>query len=529
MTATNGASISAWLDTAAIPRFTRLNGDETADVCVIGAGIAGLTCAYVLTREGKSVVVLDALGVGAGETGRTTAHFFPPDERYFHISERFGFDTAAQIADSYRAATEQVASIVASEGIACEFSRLDGYLVHPAGQWDETLEREHRVTRQLGLRVERVDRVPGLPFDSGPALRFADQAQFHPLKYLAGLATAVVRTGGRLYDHSRALQIDHRGEAVLVKTEFGAVSASAVIVATNTPFNDRVVMHTKQAAYRTYVLGVRVPKGAVPPLLLWDTGDPYYYLRLAPLASDPAHELLIVGGQDHKSGQDDHPQHRYDEIEAWIRSRFAQAGEVAYRWSGEVMEPADGLAFLGRNPMDSKNVYIVTGDSGNGMTHCTAGAILITDLIMKRPSVWADVYDPARKPVHGVADFFSEQANTIGKYADWLRPADVESVAEIPVGEGATVRHGAKLFAVYRNDDGGLQTLSAACTHLGCAVHWNGAEKTWDCPCHGSRFDRDGTALHGPANASLAAAELPPDVPGLVASEPGAQQPGSNR
>ncbi|MDQ1812530.1 FAD-dependent oxidoreductase [Massilia sp. CCM 9210] len=499
---------SAWLATASLPRYSPLTSIERADVCVIGAGIAGLTTAYMLLREGKSVVVLDAFGVGAGESGRTTAHFFPPDERFFDIERSFGSDKAALVADSYRKATDCVESIVRTEHIDCEFERLDGYLFNPDGVWSDILEREYAITTRLGLNVRRFERVPGLHFDTGPCLRFARQGQFHPLKYLDGLARAIDRLGGRIYDRTRAL--DLRGEQARqrVTTEHGQVDAAAVVVATNTPFNERVLMHTKQAAYRSYVVALRVPKDALPRVLLWDTGDPYYYVRLASAGSGADHELLIVGGRDHKSGQDAHPQHRYDEIEAWTRQRFPIAGEVACRWSGEVMEPSDGIAFLGRYRAGQENVYMITGDSGNGMTHCTAGAILVTDLIVGRSNVWAELYSPSRKVLHGLGDFITGQANTLAQYTDWLRGGDVESADQIASGEGALLRDGGRLLAVYRGEDGGLQAVSAACTHLGCAVHWNAGEKSWDCPCHGSRFAPDGEVLHGPARRALTAATL---------------------
>ena len=506
-TSTKHGSLSAWMASATVPHFSPLQGDTRSDVCIIGAGLAGMSTAYMLLREGKSVIVIDSDSIGAGETGRTTAHFFPPDERYFEIERGFGSDKVALVADSYRKATDCVEAIVRAEQIDCDFERLDGYLVSPDGKWDDTLEREYAVTTRLGLEVRRLERVPGLPYDTGPCLRFARQAQFHPLRYLAGLARSIGGLGGRIHAGTRALAVGGDSGARQVETERGIITCRSVVVATNTPFNDRVVMHTKQSAYRSYVVALRVPKDAIPRFLLWDTGDPYYYVRLANGGVGSGDELLIVGGQDHKTGQDAQPQHRYDEIEAWTRARFPMAGEVAYRWSGEVMEPADGIAFLGRNPMD-KDVYIITGDSGNGMTHCTAGAILVSDLILERPNRWTELYAPSRKAFHGIGEFITEQANTLAQYTDWLRGGDVESAGEIEAGRGALLRDGGRLLAVYRSEDGGISAVSAACTHLGCAVRWNGAEKSWDCPCHGSRFAPDGTVLHGPARRPLAAASL---------------------
>ncbi len=501
--ATNGASTSIWMATSTVPTYPPLAGDLDAGVCVIGAGIAGLTTAYLLSQEGLDVVLIDALGIGAGETGRTTAHFFPPDEWYVDVEKAFGSDSAGLVAHSFSAAINLVESLVQRERIECEFERLDGYLYALPGNAPKDIGKEYDAARRAGVDVERMERVPGLSFDTGPCVRYGRQAQFHPLKYLGGLADAFVRNGGKIHCGTRATSIDGDDDAQVVSTTQGRIRAKSVLVATNTPFNDRVVMHTKQAGYRSYVIGMRVPKGSVPRILLWDTGDPYYYVRLASPDQAADHDILVVGGADHKVGQDKHPEHRYDEIERWTRERFPMAQSVAYRWSGEVMEPSDGAAYLGCNPMDSKNVYVITGDSGNGMTHCTIGAMLVSDLIMGRDNPWASIYDPARKVKHGLSDFVMEQANTISQYGEWVTGGEVESVQEIASGDGAIVRDGARKLAVYRDEQGELHALSAKCTHLGCVVHWNSAERSWDCPCHASRFDTDGTVLHGPAASPL--------------------------
>lgn len=524
LTTTNGHSTSVWMTTASVPIFFPLQGDMQTSVCVIGAGIAGLTTAYLLSREGKEVVLIDAVGVGAGETSRTAAHFLPPDEWYAGLEHSFGAERTRLIAAAFAAATGRVESIIAAEQIVCEFERLDGYLyARPENEFRD-LDKEYDAARRAGVDVERLERVPGLSFDTGPCVRYHNQAQFHPMKYLAGLAAAFVRNRGRIFGGTRALDIGFDGELQYVTTTNGRIRADAVVVATNTPFNNLVVMHTKQAGYRTYVIGMRVPKGSVPRILLWDTGDPYYYVRLETPDPDAEHEILVVGGADHKSGQETYPEHRWAELERWTRRRFPMAQTVEYRWSGEVMEPADGVAFLGRNPMDKGNVYVITGDSGNGMTHCTIGAMLITDLIMGRNNPWASLYDPARKVLHGLADFVSEQANVIAQYGEWLTGGEVDSVQEIAAGEAAIVRQGARKLAVYRDEHGELHALSAKCTHLGCVVHWNSAEHSWDCPCHGSRFAIDGEVLHGPARTALEA--VTPSLPETVPVSREEQAPG---
>ncbi len=467
-----------------------------------------MTTAYLLSEQGKKVIVIEAFSLGAGETGRTTAHFFPPDEWYASLEQSFGPERAALVAGSFAKAVDVVEFIIKKEHIDCAFERLDGYLYSLSENGFQEIDKELDAARRAGIAVEKLEQVPGVSFATGPCIKYPDQAQFHPIKYLNGLAKTLVRNGGVIHCNTRALKIEGDDAFQTVSTQGGKITAQSVVVATNTPFNDWVVMHTKQAAYRTYVIGVRIPRGSVPRLLMWDTGDPYYYVRVETPDSAADHDILLVGGADHKVGQEAHPEHRYDDIEQWVRKRFPMAQSIEYRWSGEVMEPSDGPAFLGRNPMDNDNVYVITGDSGNGMTHCTIGGMIVTDLILGLHNPWASLYSPARKVIHGISDFISEQANTLAQYGDWVKGGEVASMENIPAGQGAIVQDGARQLAVYRDDHGKFHAVSAVCTHLGCVVHFNSAERSWDCPCHGSRFATNGEILHGPASSSLAAVQL---------------------
>ena len=498
MDADSEQSTSIWM-TASPPVSPPPSGHFEADVCVVGAGIAGLTTAYLLGRAGRSVVVLDRGAIGGGQTGRTTAHLSNAiDDRYFTIERLHGTRGARLAAASHTAAIDCIERIVRNERIACDFERVNGYLL-PGGEGAaELLERELAAARRAGVRgVVRVDRAPIPEFDSGPCLRFSRQGQFHPLKYLAGLARSVEQDNGRIFEGARVEEISG-GAPALVRTAEGAtVSAGAVVVATNTPINDLVAIHTKQAAYLTYVIGLAVPRGAVPRALFWDTGDPYHYIRLA---GDPGgEEILIVGGEDHKTGQRDDAEVRYRRLEAWARERFRGLGAVRYRWSGQVMETMDGLAFLGRNPMDADNIFVATGDSGQGMTHGTIAGMLIADLILGRPNPWSALYDPSRKTLRAAGEFLKEAANMAWQYTEWLTPGEESSVESIAPGAGAVLRRGLTKVAAYRDPEGGLHEMSAVCPHLGCIVDWNSSEHTWDCPCHGSRFDQYGQVLNGPA------------------------------
>jgi Rieske Fe-S protein len=274
------------------------------------------------------------------------------------------------------------------------------------------------------------------------------------------------------------------------------------VVATNIPINDLLVIHTKQAAYRTYAIAARVTGGAaIPRALVWDTAAPYHYLRPAVGRND----LAIVGGEDHRSGQRNDFEERFHRLESWLAGRFSSPVVVERRWSGQVMETVDGLAFIGRNPGDEPNVYVATGDSGMGLTHGAIAGMLVADLVAGRPNPWAGLYDPSRKPLAAAVEYLKENVKTAAQYGDWLKPGDASSAEEVAPGTGAVVRRGLKMIAAYRDETGALHECSAVCPHLGCVVTWNGADGMWDCPCHGSRFDPDGTVVLGPANSDLAA------------------------
>jgi len=496
------ATTSVWAATAKLPSYSPLTHDTAADVCVIGAGIAGLTTAYLLTEVGKTVVVLDDGAVGSGQTGMTTAHLVNAlDDRFFELERYHGERGSRLAAESHTAAVDRIERIVSRERIDCDFARLDGYLFCAPEHDEAYLDRELAAIHRAGLyNVAKTGRAP-LEFDTGPCLRFPNQAQFHPLKYLAALAEAIERAGGRIFTGTHATKIEG-GKHATVSAQGGTVKAGSIVVATNTPVNDLVVVHTKQAPYMTYVIGARVPRDSVTQALYWDTGDPYHYIRLQPRV-DADHDLLIVGGEDHKTGQADDIPERHPRLERWARERFPSMREVAYQWAGQVMEPHDGLAFIGHNPLDAENVYTVTGDSGNGMTHGTIAGMLITDLILGRNNPWATLYDPGRVTLRATGAFAKETVNMAAQYADWVTGGDVGSVDEIAKDSGAVVRRGALKVAVYRDATGELHERSAVCPHLGCIVAWNPSEKTWDCPCHGSRFSKFGDVINGPANVGL--------------------------
>ncbi len=503
----SGPSPSLWTDTVPPILTSPLGRDLEAEACVIGAGISGLTTAYLLAKAGVNVVVLEDGAVGSGETGRTTAHFTNAlDDRYHTLESKHGKAAARLAAQSHTQAIETVARIVEEERIRCHAERVDGYLfMHPSDK-PKSLEKEEDACRRVGIDVDLVDSAPH--FDSGPALRFREQLQLHPLEYLRGLVRGIEEAGGRVFTLTHA----RFPEGNRVKANGHTVDAGKVIVCSNPPVTTKLTIHAKQLAFRTYVVAARVPAGKVPHDLWWDTGDydapspfpPYHYVRLH---AGNGHDTLMVGGQDHQVGVLEHVEvDPYAALEEWMRQRFPEAREVTHRWSGEVLEPSDHLAYIGVDPVP-RGRYLASGDSGNGMTHGTLAGLILCDLVRGRSNPYAKLYDPRRRSLRASAALLREHLMAVKKLARYVQPGDVASAADLAPGEGA-VLGSVQPKAVYRDEKGKLHACSAVCPHLKCVVAWNPAERSFDCPCHGSRFTAFGKVVCGPSNADLEAIEL---------------------
>lgn len=513
---TSGKNISAWFAKADVLKvYEPLQQNITTDVLVIGGGIAGLTTAYCLAKEGKKVVLVEDGNLASGESGRTTAQITCAlDDLYMDIEKLFDEKTAQLAANSHMTAIEWIANTVKLNNIDCDFRRVEGYLFLNSTDTEETLQSEYAATKRAGLLTNMESTIPGVSAEDGKwCIKYPQQAQFHILKYLNGLAKAFTDLNGKIYTQTKAENITSEGA-----TANGfQVKAKHIIVATNTPVNDWVTMHTKQWPYRTYVIAAKIPKNTLPFALWWDTGDhnskwvskPYHYVRLQEF--DDQYDLLISGGEDHRTGQADtegiNEEDRYERLTAWTKNHFPVVNEIEFKWSGQVMEPLDALAYIGKNPGDD-NIYIITGDSGNGMTHGTLGGLIITDIITGKDNPWVDIYTPSRINLKATGNYLKEAGNMTAQYADWFKEGDFKNTEDLKPGEGGIVSRGFQKIAAYCDEENQLHLCTAVCPHLGGILQWNADEKTFDCPLHGSRFTVDGKVINGPAITELKKIEM---------------------
>ncbi|MGZ4035822.1 MAG: FAD-dependent oxidoreductase [Bacteroidia bacterium] len=506
---TAGAHISCWFENEIVPdNFPELKSDLETDIVIVGGGLAGLTTAYCLASSGRKVIVVEDGFIGSGETGRTTAQIVTAlEDRYYQMEENFGKETTSLIAESHRAAINFIEEVVHSENIDCEFEKLSGYLfLHPSDK-KENLQKEFDSMMRCGIDAAIMEKTPGIPLEKN-CIRFPDQAQFQPMKYLLGLCKAIEKKGGQIFINTHASEIDHTG----IKSNKGfTIRANHVVIATNAPVNDKYAMMLKQFAYRSYVIGALIKKGSVKKALWWDTGDcnaetgsPYHYVRLH--SHNNEYDLLICGGEDHIVGKEANisAEERYARLEKWTRERFL-TGEIIYKWSGEVLVPMDAIPYIGRNRFDKDNVYIITGDSGIGMTYCTIGGMLICDLVNGIKNKWEDIYKPSRFiPKTSGPLFKMLKDDLVSVLKKWFFTR-IEELDSVKPGEGKIVLLEGKKCGAYRDEAGKLFLVSSECTHLKCMVVWNDDEKSWDCPCHGSRFTYTGKVINGPANTDLPA------------------------
>jgi glycine/D-amino acid oxidase-like deaminating enzyme/nitrite reductase/ring-hydroxylating ferredoxin subunit len=485
------------------PQFPSLDRDLSVDVVVIGGGITGVTAAYLLKQEGHTVALVEKEFCGGGDTGHTTAHLtYVTDCRLSRLVKDLGEERARAAWYAGWAAILQIHANVSAESLDCDFAWVPGFL-HAA--WDgsederQSLGEDARLAAEFGFDSAYVERIP---VANRPGVRFSNQARFHPYKYLTGLLKKIDGAGSYVFEDTHVEEVVD--DPLSIRCGTNRIRCNYVVMATHAPLPGKTgllrstALQTKLAAYTTYVLGARLPAGSQPSALLWDTSEPYYYLRIEPREG---FDYAIFGGEDHKAGQAQDTEARFSRLEGMLGTILPQA-TVVDRWSGEVIETIDGLPFMGET---SERQFVATGYSGNGMTFGTLAGMMARDAAIGRRGPWADLFDVGRTAVKaGAWDYVKENLDFPYYFVkDRLTRTEKNAPESVPAGEGRILKVDGERVAVYRDEHGAVTQLSPVCTHMGCIVHWNEAEKTWDCPCHGSRFHPTGEVLAGPATSRL--------------------------
>jgi glycine/D-amino acid oxidase-like deaminating enzyme/nitrite reductase/ring-hydroxylating ferredoxin subunit len=505
---------SYWTDNTPAPRFPALKDDIAVDVLVVGAGITGITAAYLLTRAGRSVALVEKDRCISGDTANTTAHLTcVTDTLLSELVETFGKDHAQAVWDAQLAAIDMIDRIVWREQIKCQFDWAPADLFHPSAetfrpdQKDESidLKKEAELAAELGFDAEFISSAP---LFNRPAVRFDSQAKFHPRKYLIALLALLSATKGcQIFEDTKVDDVE--GTPITATTANGArIHCEHVLFATHVPLQGKAglvpatVLQSKLAPYSTYVIGGWVPRGTVDEALYWDTGDPYDYLRVDRRHD---HDYVILGGEDHKTGHVEQTSECFRKLEQRLKMLLPEIA-VTHSWSGQVIETNDGLPYIGET---AERQYAATGFAGHGMTFGTLSAMMFADYVAGEPNPWAELFDAGRTKIKGgLWDYLKENKDyPYYLIRDRLAGQRGRALRSIPRGHGEVIDIDGQPAAVYRGDDSEVHVRSAVCTHMGCYVHFNDAEHTWDCPCHGSRFKVNGDVLSGPAEEPLGAVE----------------------
>lgn len=494
---------SYWIDSASLPRFPKVEKNLEVDAVVIGGGLTGITAAYLLKQAGKTVALLERERCARVDTGHTTAHLTSvTDLRLQALAKTFGREAAKAVWDAGAAAIDEIVKIIRAEDIACDFRWVPGYLHSPlegATPKDRAeLSREAKLATELQIAAEFADAVP---FFNLPGVKFPHQAIFHPRKYLAALVQRIPGRGSHVFENSDASEAQEKPLAV--KSNGKTIRCGSILMATHNPLMGlagtfgSALFQTKLLLYSSYALGAKIPARQIPEASFWDTAEPYNYLRVE---RRRGFDYAIFGGEDHKTGQADE-RAAYARLEKRFL-RFVPEAQIDHRWSGQVIETTDGLPFIGELV---ENQYGATGFAGNGMTFGTLGAMMMVDGVRKKKNPWQDLFDPGRKKVLGGTWRLVKENVDYPYYMlrDWVGGAEGNSLQGLRRGHGKVLKLDGKKVAAYRDDAGKVTLCSPVCTHLKCIVGWNDAERTWDCPCHGSRFKPTGDVISGPAEEPL--------------------------
>ena len=500
----DGAQKSLWQsEPQFVPRHNSIPA-QSIDVVIVGGGITGITTALLLQKNGKKCLVAEAKNLCFGTTGGTTAHlntFF--DTSYKDIKDDFGEEDAQLVGKATRQALDLVKQHVAEYKIDCGYEEKEGYVYAQDDAQTSELNDILQCSKNAGVDVEFADHIP-VPVEFKKAIAYKGQAQIHPSRYVHALARAFEDAGGVILENCRVGHISG-SDTLLVETTLGNIEANNLIWATHIPPGVNI-LHFRTAPYRSYAMAVKLADDAYPDGLAYDMYDPYHYYRTQEVDGE---KYLIAGGEDHKTAHQENTDQCFTHLETHLRKHF-NVQEVSYKWSSQYFEPSDGLAYIGHLPGNPENVYVATGYSGNGITYSHIAAITLTDLITKGEALYAELFDPSRvKMVAGFANFVKENADVVKEFVTKrIGQTKIKELSELAAGEAKLVKYEGESIAMYRDETGGIHAINPTCPHAKCVVGWNSAEKSWDCPCHGSRFSFDGELLTGPARSNLSKVEL---------------------
>lgn len=501
----DGSCTSLWQDS--IDHYVASNIpsiDTSYDVIIVGGGITGVSTGLLLQNAGMNCLIIEAANLCFGTTGGTTAHLNTLlDTSYVTIRKNFGKEKAEWIASAVKDAIELIRKNIDVYGIECGFSYADGYLFAQDEKQQSTLDEILAATREAGIEANYTDQVP-VPIPFVKAIRVADQAKFNPVQYVYGIAQAFEAAGGAIIQDCRVTGVE-KNEWLSVETEKGIFRSTHLIYATHIPPGVNL-LHLRSVPYRSYAMAAILQGDAYPADLCYDMYDPYHYYRTQKVNGQ---SYLIAGGEDHKTGHQENAQQSFLRLESHIRKHFP-VKEIAYKWSSQYFEPADGIPYIGHLPGHPDNLYVGTGYGGNGMVYSSVAALTFREILLKTKRNYADLFNPNRiKPVAGFVNFIKHNADVVKQFVGkWFSGEELQQLADLAPGEGKIVSHDGHKIALYKDEEGNLHAVSPTCTHLKCEVKWNDAEKTWDCPCHGARYSYDGKVLTGPADADLEKMEM---------------------
>jgi glycine/D-amino acid oxidase-like deaminating enzyme/nitrite reductase/ring-hydroxylating ferredoxin subunit len=483
-----------WVASTMQSSYPTLSQDIEVDVAIVGAGLAGITAAMLLKNAGKRVAVLEAESVGQGTSGHTTAKITSLHQlKYATLIKEIGKDKARLYGESNQAAIEQIAALVRDEQIDCDFARKDAYTFAETTENLESVKQEADAAKALGLPATFVADVP-LPFKTLGAVKFSQQAQFHPRKYLLALAAKIHGDGSSVFEQTRVETVDEETPCQ-VRTQNGyTVTARDVLVTTHLPILDKGLFFAKTYPKQSYLIGAKIDPAKAPDAMFIGTGEKYRSIRATP--TDDGGMLLLIGGEGHKTGQASDIEQRYERLADYAQTRFG-VNTIDYYWTSHDMVSFDKVPYVGKLTPASPHVLVATGFSLWGMSNSTVAAMLMRDMVLGQETPWASLYD-ATRPTPFLTQEMIKSSLDVGAHwvGDRLKGL-FDNAEQIGPNEGKLVTSGTDKIAAYRDDTGTLHQVSAVCPHLGCIVAWNSAEKSWDCPCHGSRFGIDGEILHG--------------------------------